>query len=187
MVNTHSAMRAKGVLFLCRDNGARSLMAEAILNSFSSGPMRAFSAGVTPCAEIPMPVSQVIEARGVEVKGLRSKSWTEFDGLPGLKLGFVISICDPDAGEACPYWPGQPVRAHWHIAEPREQGDVNEYYRILDETYDVIFRCVNGFLNLPLEVMNTFALNRSHDRRRAPLVPDHLRVTPLPARAPAAS
>ena len=187
MVNTRSAMRAKGVLFLCRDNGARSLMAEAILNSFSSGPMRAFSAGVTPCAEIPMPVSQVIEARGVEVQALRSKSWTEFDGLPGLKLGFVISICDPDAGEACPYWPGQPVRAHWHIAEPCEQGDVNEYYRILDETYDVIFRCVNGFLNLPLEVMNTFALNRSHDRRRAPLVPDHLRVTPLPARAPAAS
>jgi arsenate reductase len=96
----------------------------------------------------------------------------------------VFSICDPDAGESCAYWPGQPLRAHWHIPEPREAGNINEYYRELDETYELIFRCVNGFLNLPIEVMEKFALDREGD---AGFVPDHLRVTPLPARIPTAS
>jgi hypothetical protein len=56
---------------------------------------------------------------------------------------------------------------------------------VLDETYEHIFRCVNGFLNLPIEVMQKFALNRKGDGNA--FVPDHLRVTPLPARVPPAS
>lgn len=174
----------KGVLFLCRDNGARSLMAEAILNNFSGGAMHAYSAGVEPLHTIAMPVLQVIESHSLSIKQLRPKPWNEFDGVEGCKLDFVFSICDPRVGEACAYWPGQPLRAHWHIPEPREGADINEYYRALDESYDLIFRCVNGFLNLPIEVMEKFALSR--DRETAPFVPDHLRLTPLPARIPTA-
>jgi protein-tyrosine-phosphatase len=175
----------KGILFLCRDNGARSLMAEAILNNFAGGDVRGYSAGIEPVREVALPVLQVIESRLVSIKNLRPKPWTEFDGVKGRKLHFVFSICDPNAGEACAYWPGQPVRAHWHIPEPRDLGDINEYYRMLDETYDIIFRCVNGFLNLPLEVMQKFALCREGDGNS--FVPDHLRVKPLPARVPTAS
>ncbi len=134
MFTFNAAERPKEVLFLCRDNGARSLMAEAILNSFSGGAMRAFSAGLEPRKDIPMPVTQVIESRGVSIKGLRPKLWSQFEGLAGRKLDFVFSICDPEANDACANWPGQPTRAHWHIAEPLEQKDVNEYYRLLDET-----------------------------------------------------
>jgi protein-tyrosine-phosphatase len=180
-----SAPTPKGVLFLCRDNGARSLMAEAILNNFAGGDMRAYSAGVEPPREIALPILQVIESRSVSIKQLRPKRWNEFDGIEGRKLDFVFSICDPNAGEACAYWPGQPLRAHWHIPEPREGGNINEYYRMLDETYELIFRCVNGFLNLPLEVMQKFALSRESDGN--PFVPDHLRLTLLPARVPTAS
>jgi len=177
----------KGILFLCRDNGARSLMAEAILNNFAGGDMRAYSAGIEPLHEIALPIVQVIESHLVATKQLRPKRWNEFDGAEGRKLNFVFSICDPRAGEACAYWPGQPLRAHWHIAEPREGADINEYYRALDETYEHIFRCVNGFLNLPLEVMQKFALSReSDDGGGAPFVPDHLRLTLLPARVPTA-
>jgi protein-tyrosine-phosphatase len=182
VLNIASPKAPKGVLFLCRDNGARSLMAEAILNNFAGRDMRAYSAGIEPLHGIALPILQVIESHSVSIKELRPKRWNEFDGVGGLD--FVFSICDPDAGEACAYWPGQPLRAHWHIPEPREGGNINEYYRLLDETYEVIFRCVNGFLNLPIEVMQKFALTREGD---GTFVPDHLRVTPLPARIPTAS
>ena len=171
MLTFNAAQRPTEVLFLCRDNGARSLMAEAILNSFSGGAMRAFSAGIEPGKDIPMPVTQVIESRGVSIKGLRPKRLAEFEGLAGRKLDFVISICDPGAADVCPNWPGQPARAHWHIAEPIEQSDVNEYYRLLDETFEHILRCVNGFLNLPFEVMQKFALQRGERVADALLAP----------------
>ena len=96
------------MLFLCRDNGARSLMAEAILNSFSGGAMRAFSAGLEPRKDIPMPVTQVIELRGVSIKGLRPKLWSQFEGLARRKLDFVFSICDPEATTPAPIGPGNP-------------------------------------------------------------------------------
>lgn len=182
-----AAQRPKEVLFLCRDNGARSLMAAAIMNSFSGGGMHAFSAGVEPCKDIAMPITQVIESHGVSIKGLRPKLWTEFDGLAARKLDFVFSICDPEANEVCSYWPGQPTRAHWHIAEPLEQKDVDEYYRLLDETFEHLLRCVNGFLNLPFEVMEKFALQRQNSEPDTRLVPGRLPVTPLRARVRAAS
>lgn len=183
LLTFNTAQRPKEVLFLCRDNGARSLMAEAILNSFSGGGMRAFSAGIEPRKVIPMPVTQVINSRGVSIKGLRPKLWSEFDGLAAHKLDFVFSICDPKVNEVCSSWPGQPLRAHWHIAEPIEQKDVNEYYRLLDETFDHLLRCVNGFLNLPFEVMEKFALQRKTGEPDAQLVPGLLPVRPLSTRA----
>ena len=182
MFTFNAAQRPKEVLFLCRDNGARSLMSEAILNSYSGGGMRAFSAGFEPRKDIPMPVTQVIESRGVSIKGLRPKRSAEFEGLAGRKLDFVISICDPEAADACANWPGQPARAHWHIAEPLEQRDVNEYYRLLDETFEHILRCVNGLLNLPFEVMQKFALQRSQRVANALLASGHPRLHAPPMR-----
>lgn len=187
MLTFSAAQRPKEVLFLCRDNGARSLMGEAILNSFSGGGMRAFSAGVEPRKDIPMPVTQVIESRGVSIKGLRPKLWSEFEGPAAHKFDFVISICNSEAADACVLWPGQPALAHWHIAEPREQPDVNEYYRILDDTFGHILRCVNSFLNLPFEVMEKFALQRQNGEPDARLLPGRLPVTSLRARVRAAS
>ncbi len=182
MFTFNAAERPKEVLFLCRDNGARSLMAEAILNSFSGGAMRAFSAGIEPCKDIPMPVTQVIESRGVSIKGLRPKLWSQFEGLARHKLDFVFSICDPEAADTCANWPGQPARAHWHIAEPLEQKDVNEYYRLLDETFDQLLRCVNGFLSLPIEVMDKFALQRGERVADTVLAPGHPRLHTPPSR-----
>src|SRR5258708_16075876 len=106
------------VLFLCTGNSARSLMAEAILNHRGKGIFTAYSAGSHPSGQPRPEALKQIESAGIATKGLRSKSWDEF-AAPGAPLmDFVFTVCDNAANEVCPYWPGQPMTAHWGIPDP---------------------------------------------------------------------
>src|SRR5215472_6033713 len=114
--------RAFNVLFLCTHNSARSILAEALLNSIGKGRFRAFSAGSTP-GGTPNPLTiETLHQEQVSTEGLRSKGWDEFaqEGAPVMDL--VITVCDDAAGEVCPVWPGRPVTAHWSIEDPSRSG-----------------------------------------------------------------
>ena len=61
---------------------------------------------------------ELLRQNGIPTAGLRSKTWDEF-AVPGAPdLDFVFTVCDKAAGETCPIWPGQPMTAHWGIADP---------------------------------------------------------------------
>ncbi len=106
------------VLFLCTGNSARSIMAEAIMNHKGRAKFTAYSAGSHPSGTVrPEAIKQLKNAH-LPTSGLRSKSWEEF-GKPGApKLDFVFTVCDNAAKEVCPIWPGQPLTAHWGVADP---------------------------------------------------------------------
>jgi arsenate reductase len=147
------------VLFLCTGNSARSIIAEAVLNSVAGDRFQAFSAGSHPRGEVHPYALEVLDSSRLSTAGLRSKSWDEF-AVPGApKLDFVFTVCDQAAQEECPFWPGQPMTAHWGVADPAAaQGTLDEQRRAFHDAALLLKRRIELFLALPLRKLDVIAL-----------------------------
>jgi arsenate reductase len=153
------------VLFLCTGNSARSIMAEAILNHKGKGKFMAYSAGSHPTGHPRAEALKQIESAGLSTAGLRSKSWDEFAGPDAPKLDFVFTVCDNAAKEQCPYWPGQPMTAHWGVADPAAvKGAPEEIARGFHDAFTVLDRRIALFLSLPLATLENMAIKREIDQ-----------------------
>src|SRR5436190_6782586 len=106
------------VLFLCTGNSARSIMAEAIMNHKGKPNFTAYSAGSHPSGTVRPEALRQLESARISTTGLRSKSWDEFSEHGAPRLDFFFTVCDNAAKEACPFWPGQPMTAHWGVPDP---------------------------------------------------------------------
>jgi protein-tyrosine-phosphatase len=159
MPETH--LGVPNVLFLCTGNSARSVMAEAVTNSLGGGRVRAFSAGSHPTGRVNPFALELLERNRIAVSGLRSKSWDEFSGPGAPELHFVFTVCDSAAGETCPLWPGQPLTAHWGVADPAAvQGSDEDKRRAFLTAYTTLRRRIELFLNLPMHKLDRLALER---------------------------
>ena len=153
------------VLFLCTGNSARSIMAEAILNHKGKGRLTAFSAGSHPSGAVRAEALKQIEAAGMPTEGLRSKSWDEFAGPTAPELHFVFTVCDNAANEACPYWPGQPMTAHWGVPDPAAvKGTTEEIARDFHDAFVTLERRITLFLSLPLATLEDMTIQEEIKR-----------------------
>ena len=149
------------VLFLCTGNSARSQIAEQVLNRKGRGRFVAESAGSHPAAHVNPYAIETLERHGYFWTGGRPRG---LDGLPEQDWDFVITVCDR-AREACPFFPGQPVIAHWRMPDPAAVvGSEEEVRRAFNDTILVISRRIDLFLALPIEKLSLLALeNRVKD------------------------
>ena len=151
----------KNVLFLCTGNSARSILAEAAMNQIGAGRFRAYSAGSRPTGA-PNPFALALLARkGIDTGFARSKSWDEFEGPNVPKMDFVFTVCDSAAAEECPYWPGQPISAHWGLPDPAAvTGSDVEKAQAFAETWAALSRRIEAFVALPLPTLDALVLKR---------------------------
>lgn len=152
------------VLFLCTANSARSILAEAILNSKGRATFTAYSAGSHPTGTVRKEALRQLEQAHIPVKGLRSKSWEEFSAPGAPKLDFVFTVCDNAANEVCPVWPGQPVTAHWGIPDPAAiRGSEADIERAFRDAFFLLDRRISLFLCLPFKALDNLALKKELD------------------------
>ena len=152
------------VIFLCTGNSARSIMAEKLMEHWGNGKFKAYSAGSHPNGKVNPFAIQTLKNMGLSVEGLRSKSWDEFavEGAP--HLDFVFTVCDNAAGEVCPYWPGQPMTAHWGVEDPAAvEGTDEEKVAAFKKISNYLGNRIKLFAALPISKLDDMKLKAEID------------------------
>jgi arsenate reductase (thioredoxin) len=153
------------VLFLCTGNSARSIMAEAILNGKHNPAFAAYSAGSFPSGTVRPEAIKQLRLANLPTDGARSKSWEEFAKPDAPQMNFVFTVCDNAAREVCPIWPGQPMTAHWGVADPATAtGTPEEVERAYRDAFITLGRRINLFLSLPLASLDSLVIKKEVDR-----------------------
>lgn len=139
------------ILFLCTGNSCRSIIAEAIFNHLAPAHMRAMSAGSQPTGEVHPRSIALLESKHIATEGYYSKSWNDLPVTPDI----VITVCGNAAGETCPAYLGNVMRAHWGVADPaKATGSEVEIQNSFEQAYRLLRARIEAFLKLDESVLN---------------------------------
>jgi arsenate reductase len=150
------------LLFLCTGNSARSIMGEYLMRQLAGDRFETFSAGSNPTGRVhPVAIEVLRDYFGIDASAARSKSWDEFRDQ---RFDFVITVCD-HARETCPFWPGQPVLAHWGTDDPAAyvgtpKGQLAAFRKAATELH----RRIDLFRNLPLATLSRMQIEQETAR-----------------------
>ena len=150
------------VLFLCRHNSARSIMAESLLRKWGRGRFTAFSAGSHPAEKAHPSALALLEAAKLDTSGLRPKSWDNFSGPDAPTMDFVITVCEATAAETRPVWPGGPMTTKWSVEDPAAVPEARQA-RAFRNAFLVLEARVKLFTALRVETLDALVLKRSLD------------------------
>jgi arsenate reductase (thioredoxin) len=149
------------ILILCTGNSCRSVLGEALINHLAGDRFRAFSAGSHPTGKVNPNALATLARNGVSTTGFTSQSWDEFEAKA---IDIAITVCDQAAGEVCPVYLNNTIRAHWGLPDPANvSGTDEEIAKAFQATYDALSVRIHKMLALPIEDMTradiTKALN----------------------------
>ncbi len=147
--------RPFNVLILCTGNSARSILAESLINHWGRGRFIGYSAGSSPKGEVHPIALDLLRQMNMPAEGMRSKSWEEFARPGAPPLDFVFTVCDNAAGEMCPVWPGQPMTAHWGVADPAAvDGTEKDKWLAFRQAFRELESRIRIFTSLPVESLD---------------------------------
>jgi protein-tyrosine-phosphatase/N-acetylglutamate synthase-like GNAT family acetyltransferase len=158
------AERPYHVLFLCTGNSARSILAESLISQWGRGRFRGLSAGSHPKGAVHPIALELLGQMRLPTAGLRSKSWDEFAAPGAPPLDFVFTVCDRAAGEVCPYWPGQPMTAHWGVSDPAAvEGSETQKWLAFRTAFKALENRIKIFTSLPIASIDRLKLQEHLD------------------------
>lgn len=165
-----SGAKILNVLFVCTANSARSIMAEALLRALGQGRFAAYSAGTHPSAA-PNPIAlQILQDKGHDISGLRSKDVGQFRAAGAPQMDLVFTVCDRAANEDCPIWDGQPITAHWGIADPvAATGPQAARHLAFQQAYGALHSRITALTALPISTLDRISLQQAVDTIPSPL------------------
>lgn len=141
------------VFVICTGNSCRSVMGEALVNHLGKGRVKAYSAGSHPIGRINIGALATLKRHGLPTEGYQSQSWEGFEDIP---MDIVITVCDNAAGETCPVYLTQAVRAHWGVSDPGHvEGTDEEKITAFEQTFATLKLRVEKMLELPLETLHS--------------------------------
>ena len=140
------------ILFLCTGNSCRSILAEATFNALAPDGMKAMSAGSKPTGEVHPKSIALLKREGIPTEGYYSKSWNDLPVTPDI----VITVCGSAAGETCPAYLGNVMRAHWGVEDPaKATGSEEEIDAAFEKAYLILRRRIEAFLKFNIaEIKN---------------------------------
>lgn len=136
------------ILFLCTGNSCRSILAEATFNALAPKGMKAMSAGSKPTGEVHPRSIALLKREGIATEGYYSKLWDTLPVTPDI----VITVCSNAAGETCPAYLGNVIRAHWGVDDPaKATGTDAEIDASFFQAYSILRKRIEAFLSLSPE------------------------------------
>lgn len=148
----------RSVLVLCTGNSARSILGEALFRLHGAGRVAAWSAGSRPKGKPHPGALRLLAREGLDPASFRSKSWNEFTGPDAPEIDLAITVCGNAAGEACPVFPGSPLRAHWGLFDPADvEGGDAAVDAAFSETWRLLAMRVEAFFELDLAALDARA------------------------------
>lgn len=139
------------ILFLCTGNSCRSILAEATFNHLAPEGMSAMSAGSKPKGSIHPRSIALLAREGISTEDYHSKSWDNLPTVPDV----VITVCGNAAGEECPAYIGNVMRAHWGVEDPDGvTGTEAEIEASFVHAYTILRTRIEAFLALDLATLS---------------------------------
>lgn len=155
---------AFNVLFVCRQNAARSQMAQALLYSLGRRRFQPYSAGTEPAAEIHPLTLETIRNAGLSTVGLYPKNVDSFLAASAPRMDFVFIVCDDQNDCSLPRL-GRPMTAHWPIPDPvLVTGSHAERAAAFADALKLMRRRVELFVELPLTGLDRLTMQQRLDR-----------------------
>lgn len=152
------------VLFVCKGNSSRSIMAEAIMTKLAAGKFKAYSAGSNPRPEVNPYAARLLASLKLDVSALRPKDWNQFAKPDSPELDFVFTLSETAANEPAPAWHGNPMTARWVLPDPAAFAgeDVQKALAFAD-AYRMLNNRISIFASLPLAALEKMALQHRLD------------------------
>jgi arsenate reductase len=76
----------------------------------------------------------------------------------------VFTVCDNAAAEACPVWVGQPMTAHWGVADPAAaEGSETQRWLAFRRAFNEIENRIKIFTSLPIDSLDRLKLQERLD------------------------